>query len=124
MTNNVVPDSEPATRNAGTWRRLTDRNWPQFSIKQEGGDRFAPKRYPRVEDLWPRNIEHGVTPCKDWGQSRIVVEGVTVSITISPRNIEVIVEGELPNDLALRVAEEIRANAEAAIRRRRVLEPV
>src|SRR5262245_28223962 len=109
---------------SGTWRRLTDRNWPQFSIKPEDGDRFAPERYPKVEDLWPRNIEHAVIACDDRRQSRIVVEGVTVSITISPRNIEVIAEGKLPDDLVLRVAEEIRANAEAAIQHRCILEPV
>jgi len=107
-----------------TWRRLTNRNWPQFSIRQEDGELFVLKLCPKLEDLWPRNIEHAVTPCEDWNRSRIVVEGVTVSITLGIREIEVIVEGELPEDLPLRVAEEIRANAEATIRRRCVLEPV
>jgi len=106
------------------WRRLTDRNWPQFLIKPEDRDRFAPERYPKVEELWPRNIEYAVIPCDDRRQSWIVVEGVTVSIIISPRNIEVIVEGGLPDDFPHRLAEEIRANAEAAIQRRCILEPV
>src|SRR5262249_13041236 len=86
------------------------------------GPRYAP--CPTHEARWPRKIEHTVAPCEDWGQSRIIVEGVTVSIIIDIRNIEVIVEGELPNDLAFRVAEEIRANAESTIRRRCVLESV
>jgi len=107
-----------------TWRRLTNRNWPQFSIRWEDGDLFVLKQCPTFEALWPRNIEYADASRESWNHCHIVVEGVTVSIFIGVGCIEVIVKGELPNDLAFQVAEEIRANTEATIQRRCFLEPV
>lgn len=45
-------------------------------------------------------------------------------VTAGVSEIEIIVEGDLPMELAGRVAEQIRANVEAAIQRRCVLEKV
>jgi len=47
-----------------------------------------------------------------------------VLVTAGVSEIEIIVEGDLPMELAGRVAEQVRANVEAAIPRRCVLERV
>jgi hypothetical protein len=107
-----------------TWSLLTNRDWQQFSIHQEDYALFVLERSPELVALLPHNIGYTVIPCEDLDRLRIVIEGVTVSITVDVSVIEIIVEGELPDNLALRLAEEIRANAEAAIHHRCVLERV
>ncbi len=111
---------------SGVWHRLTNRNWRQFSIRQEDRGLFVLEQYPQVEALVPRIIECAVDPSEDLDEDleriRIVVGGVPVSVIVSIYRIEIIVEGDLPAESALRLAEEVRANAEAAIQRRCVLE--
>jgi hypothetical protein len=109
------------------WRRLTNRNWPQFSIRREDGRLFIREhRLEREqrEQLYPRGVEHTVEPCEEWNRIRFVVQGVPVSVTADIGDIEIIVEGELPAELAGRIAEEVRANAEAAIQRRCALQRI
>jgi hypothetical protein len=109
---------------SGIWRRLTNRNWRQYSICREDREWFELDQSPEGLTLLPRNIEHSIEPCEDDRSVRIRVGGVPVSLTVSIDSIEVIVEGELPGELALRVVEEIRTHAETAIQRRCVLEEV
>ncbi len=109
---------------SGVWRRLTCRNWLQFSIRQEDRSLFVLERRPQREQLYPRGVEHTAEPCEDWNSIRFVVRGVPVSVAVEVSVIEIIVEGELPVELAGRIAEEVRANAEAAIQRRCVLASV
>jgi hypothetical protein len=107
---------------SGVWHRLTNRNWRQFSIRQEERGLFVLEQCPEVEALLPHGIEHTVEPCDEWNRVRFAVLGVPVSVAVEVSAIEVIVEGELPAEVAHRVADEVRANAEAAIQRRCVLE--
>jgi hypothetical protein len=106
------------------WRRLTSRNWLQFSIRQEDRGLFVLEKDPKLELLFPREVEHTVVPCEDLSRIRFVVQDVPVSVAVAVRDIEVIVEGQLPVELEGRIAEEVRANAEAAIQRRCVLQRV
>jgi hypothetical protein len=109
---------------SGVWRRLTSRNWVQFSIRQEDRGLFVLEQRPEGEQLFPSGVKHTAEPCEDWNRIRFVVWGVPVSVAVEVSDIEVIVEGELPEELAGRIAEEVRANAEAAIQRRCVLQRV
>jgi hypothetical protein len=106
--------------NSGVWRRLTDRNWRQFSIRSEEKMPFvlARDRYPKAEALLPRSIEHTVMLCDTSDRARFVIGGVPVALTIGVNAIEIIVEGDLPEELLARMAEDVRSNAEAVIQSR------
>jgi len=54
-------------------------------------------------------------PCEEWNAALIVVEGVPVSLTVEISEVQVIVQGNLRDDLAARLVEEIRANLEAFV---------
>jgi hypothetical protein len=107
---------------SGVWSRLTNRNWRQFSIRQEDHGLFVLESHPELEHLLPRRVEYTVEPSEDCDRTRIAIGGVPVSITVGVSDIEIIVEGDLPDALAVRVAEEVRANTEVATRCRCVLE--
>jgi hypothetical protein len=109
---------------SGAWRRLTDRNWRQFAVHQEDWDLFVLEQRPEPAALLPRAIEHTAEPGEEWDRARYMVGGVPVSLIVGVSVIEVIVEGELPPGLADRIAEEVRANAEASIGRRCALRPL
>ncbi len=108
--------------NTWTWRRNTNRNWHQFSIRQEDKGIFVLDRRPKPQALLPRTVEHVVVPCEEWNGVRIVVDGIPVSLRVGVSFIDVIVEGDLPFEKSHQVAEEVRSNAEAAIGRRCVME--
>jgi hypothetical protein len=105
------------------WQRLTNRNWLEFSIRQEEG-LFVLGHRPKPEALLPRDMEHTIVPCEGGEDARVIVAGVPVSFTLGVKYIEVVVEGDMPAGLAGRMAEQIRTNAEAAIQRRRILEQI
>jgi|SRR5215469_3426376 len=100
------------------WRRLTDRNWHEFSIRQEKGELFVLERNPKPEALIPRNIPHVILPREGNADVRFLVEEVPVSLTINVRHIAVVVEGNLHQSLLGRLVEEIRANTEAQVNNR------
>jgi len=104
------------------WQRLTNRNWQEFSIRQQDG-LFVLEQSPKPEALVPRHIEHVIVPCKGEEDARVIVAGVPVSLTVGVQYIEVVVEGDMPGALSAKIAEEIRANTEAAVQRRCILEP-
>jgi hypothetical protein len=106
------------------WRRLTDRNWPQFAVRQADRKLFVLERDPEPEQVFPREVEHARLPCSEWNRIRFAVGGVAVSVTVAVAAIEVIVEGDLPPEVAGRIAEGVRASAESTIGRLCVLEPV
>jgi hypothetical protein len=103
------------------WKRLTNRKWREFSIRREKGA-FIGKNEPKPQDLFPTDGEPDVMQCKDKEDARIVVEGIPVSITIGISRIQVVVEGNMPEKRVARLAETLRANAEAAVQSRCILE--
>jgi hypothetical protein len=102
--------------NTIAWRRLTNRNWREFSIRQEKGA-FVLQHRPKLEAILPSNIEQTrVVSGKD-ERARFVAAGISISVTIRITHIEIIVEGN-PSDAVLGgIVEEIRAKAEASIQR-------
>jgi len=100
------------------WVRTTNRNWRQWSIRQENGSFFIQDGRPKPEALLPRNIDYERASCDAWNGARIIVEGVAVSLTVGVSFIDLIVEGDLSTETSARLAEEIRHNAEAATGRR------
>lgn len=107
---------------SGVWSRVTNRNWRQLSIRQEDGQFFVLERDLNPENLIPRMAERTAASDNESRRVRILVSGVPISLIVGVRFIEIIVEGKLPDEMCLRLAEEIRANAEAAIKHRCVLE--
>jgi hypothetical protein len=104
------------------WRRVTHRNWRQFSIRQEDEGFFNFAQTFEIEALLPSAVEHSTLPCDEPGCRRIDVRGVPVSLTEDTHEIRVIVEGDLPEDLVLKLVDDVRSNAEAALHRRCVLD--
>jgi hypothetical protein len=103
------------------WQRLTNRKWREFSIRREKGA-FIGKNKPKPQDLFPTDVDPDVMQCKDKEDARIIVEGIPVSITICINCIQVVVEGNMPDERVALLAETIRANAEAAVQSRCILE--
>ena len=66
-----------------------------------------------LAEILPQRIPYETAPADGWESVRIVVEGAPVSLTFEFVRIGVVIEGELDDGLALRLAEEIRANIEA-----------
>ena len=102
------------------WHRLTNRNWREFSIRQEKGV-FMLEQKPKIEAILPKGVKFtGLSP--ERGEARFIVAGVPVSLKIGIRSIRIVVEGNLPAALSAQMVEDIRANAESVIRRPCVLE--
>jgi len=97
------------------WQRLTDRNWHEFSIRQEKGALFVLERDPKPETLIPRSIPHVILPSERNADVRFLVAEIPVSLTLDVTQIEIVVEGNLPESLLARLLEEIRANTEAEV---------
>lgn len=97
------------------WRRVTERGWRQFAIQREDRSFFVLEWQPRVRSLYPTSVEHEVVVDSEYGDGQIAVRGVPVSYKLGVSQIRIVVEGELPEELCRRIAEEARANAEAAI---------
>lgn len=98
------------------WRRITDRKWHEFSVRQERVS-FVLDRRPKPEALLPRNVQHIIVLSEGDADARFLVEDVAVSLTIHFTHIEVVVEGDLHGSLLEQLMEEIRANAETQIGR-------
>jgi hypothetical protein len=107
---------------SGVWRRLTNRNWHQFSVCQEDGQSFAVlPQLLRVKDLVPGKVELAAQQPEGYRAARILVHDVPVLLEIRLGSVEVIVEGSLPDEMYARLSEAIRANAETFLKRPCVL---
>jgi len=72
--------------NSHTWKRLTNRNWREFSIRQEKGA-FVLEHDPKPETLLPRGIEYTSVPQGTDEDSRFLVAEVPVSLTVGVTHI-------------------------------------
>ena len=105
------------------WRRITDRKWLQFQIRQADKRLFVLEHDLEIKNLLPRHIEYTHVPIEERrSQARLIVGGVHVLLKSAVSRIEIIVEGDLRPDLCARLTEEIRANAETTIQRPCILE--
>jgi hypothetical protein len=131
---------------AGSWERLTDRKWRQFSIRTEdrkffmhgsrsdfesircGDTRIDPAAFDSqvfftFDAILPTGIGYERETDDDWKGVRIVVDGIPVSIRLEGGEIEIIVEGKMTEELSQRLAEDLRSNLEATTGCRCVLDP-
>jgi hypothetical protein len=96
------------------WRRTTERNWPQFAIRPTNRKWFDLDHRPDFEAFRPAGIPHEVLPPADWNSYDLLVRGVTVRFTVGGREVEVLVEGELPQGTIAELVEAARRHVEAA----------
>ena len=130
---------EPAT---GHWKRLTDRKWRQFSIRDKENKVFmkgAPFRgccsmdaetckgesldmpdlgdtfvYVQPESLLPRSFEYASTISEEFSlEDRITVDGIEVSIKLESFAIEIMIEGEMDESRADALVQDIREGNES-----------
>lgn len=106
------------------WRLLTKRNWRQFQIRQENRAAFAYEDRPEPKSLLPRGIECGEAACKEWNQCVFDVEGIPISLTVGVSRIEIVVEGDLPEEMGMRIAQGVLTRAEESTHRKCILELV
>lgn len=106
------------------WRRVTNRKWHQFNVRQEDGKPFLLERDLQIEALLPDGA-------KVLGESsfnpkfiRIEVGGVPIALTVGIRDIEIVVEDDLPEAALSELAQRVRAKAEGAIHQPCVLKKI
>lgn len=100
---------------SGVWRLLTNRNWRQFRIQQEDGKLFVLERRPRPDSLVPIGFKGTVVPRDESSSVQFVVNGIPVALKIDIQHVEIVVEGNLPDDVCRQLTETIRINTEGAI---------
>jgi hypothetical protein len=127
---------------SGNWKRLTDRKWRQFSIRNEENKAFMkgqPFRgccsidaepwkgelpeipdfsdtfiYVQAEALFPRSFEYESVFSEEFSlEDRITVDGIDVSIKVEPFAIEVMIEGNMDETKANALVQDIREGVEA-----------
>ena len=107
---------------SGVWRRLTNRNWRQFNIRQDDGRPFVLDRYVPAEALLP----DGGKPIGQGGEERnsvrALIDGVNVSVGVLVSCIEVIIQEDLPEEDSRRIAGKIREKAEAILHKPLIIE--
>jgi len=107
---------------AGVWTQTSSRNWPQWSIGQEGGGVFVSDHKVRARDLAPPGVEHISTTEESHGEARFLLRGVPIRVIAGVRWIEVIAEGDLTEQLCREVPEVFRSRVEALCNKRCVVE--
>ncbi len=117
----------------GIWRRLTTRNWRQFSIADAGGKGYL--RVPRLpgcggedflaglddtfvhvspEALFPRHFAYEtIWPDGPSIEERFLVEDTPVTVAFAVFGIEVVIEGDMPEATAQAIVEDIKEGIEA-----------
>lgn len=106
----------------GVWMQTTSRNWPQWSIGQEGGGVFLLDHAVRVCDLVPPGVERVSATEESYGEARFLLRGVPIRVIAGARWIEIVVEGDLPEQLCREVPETFRKRVEALCKKKCVVE--
>ena len=109
---------------SGEWRRVTNRKWHQFNVRQEDGKLFVLERHLEIEALLPDGAKVLGTSSFNPEFTRIDVGGVPVALSVGVRDIEIIVEVDLPATALTEIADRVRAKAEEAIHQPCVLERI
>lgn len=103
--------------NSGEWRRAIERKWHQFNIRRADGRLFILERQPKIEELLP----DGSQIIGEWSFnpkfSRIDAGTVPIAMTVGTRDIEIIIQGDLPDTALSELIERFRAKTEDVIRR-------
>ncbi len=99
-----------------SWRRLTDRNWAQFTVRPADRKWFRLVVLPDFDQFRPTGVSIEARPSVDGTSLRLVVEGVPVRFIVGTCAVEIVIEGTLPTRVAQRVIDEARRHVESAIR--------
>lgn len=106
---------------AGVWKRLTERNWPQFSIKQEDDGLFVLDHDVRTQDLIPEGLKRIPVEEESHREARFLVRGVPIRVIAGVQWIEIIVEGDLPEEILREMPEVFRSRIETLCKKKCVL---
>jgi hypothetical protein len=109
---------------SGIWRRLTNRKWHQFNVRQEDGKLFVLERHPEIKALFPEGAKILPKSSVSPEFTRIDVGGAPIAVAVGVMAIEIVVEDDLPEPALLGLAGQIRAKAEAAIHKACILEKI
>jgi hypothetical protein len=105
---------------SGIWKRLTDRNWRQFSIKQQDGGLFVLDHGVRARDLVPQGFEH-ISAKEGHREAKFLVRGVPIRVISGVKWIEIVVEGDLPEEILREIPEVFRNRIEILCKKKCVL---
>jgi hypothetical protein len=100
---------------SGSWRKLTNRNWPQFAIRMESRRMFLYERWPRPKTLLPEGVEYSLLECDSLLGAKIAVRDVRIAISVKISEIRILVEGDLPPQVVERLIESMRVHAQSAV---------
>jgi hypothetical protein len=103
---------------SGVWRRLTNRNWRQFSICQEKGGLFVLDHDVQVQDLIPKGSEPIAAAEGSHDERRFLVRGVPIRIIAGVKRIEIVVEGDLPAEIYCEMPEVFRSRVETLCKKK------
>lgn len=104
------------------WTQTTTRNWSQWSIGQEDGGFFVLDHDVRVRDLVPPGVELISAAEESHNEARFFLRGVPIRVIVGVRWVEIIAEGELPEELCGKVPEAFRSRVEALSKKKCELE--
>jgi hypothetical protein len=99
------------------WTQITQRNWQLFTIRQEDGKWFDHEIRLEIEALLPNNEDVTLLPSEDWRTTRLEIQGVAIIITNEFHEIQIVIEGQLPEQITFPFIEEMRSKAEAILQK-------
>lgn len=108
--------------NLWEWKRLTNRNWRQFFIRQENNRLFVLDRRLQPDSLVPSSIDSSSVQTLKWNRIAFKLNDVSIELTVGIGQIEIIVQGELSPETSARLTREITEITEHAIQARCILE--
>jgi len=76
----------------------------------------------RVRDLVPQGVERISTAIESHGEGKFLLRGVPIRVITGVRRIEIIAEGDLPEELCREVPEVFRRRVEALCKKKCVVE--
>lgn len=117
--NNEEFSLNPAT---GVWTQITNRNWPQWSIRQKDSGLFILDNAVRLHDLIPEGLESVPVAKADHREARFLLEGVPIRVIAGVKWIEIVAEGELPEQICGKVPEVFRSRIEALCKKECIVE--
>ena len=106
---------------SGVWKRVRNRNWRHFSIEQQDGGLFVLDHGVRAKDLIPQGLE-AIPPKEDSHREvRFLVRGVPIRVIAGVRWIEIVVEGDLPQEVFGKMPEVFRSRVETLCKKKCVV---
>jgi hypothetical protein len=102
--------------NSGVWCQITSRHWRQLSIyleNQRGVELDVD--LPSAEALVPAILARSIQQTENSRSIQFIVEGVPATLKTETSNIELVIQGQLAEMAALRLAEYVRSKTEELV---------